>query len=446
MYAVTNPATGEVEERFETFTDRQVEEAVALADRTWREWSRTSALDSRIRLMHNVVEIYRRRRDELADIIHHEMGKSLEEAAVEVEFSAQIYAYYADHARELLADMPVDRVAGGAAVVRKLPVGPLLGIMPWNYPYYQVARFAGPNLLIGNTVILKHASLCPKSSAAMESAFLEAGFPHGAFVNVYATTDQVADIIADPRVRGVSLTGSERAGRAVAAEAGRALKKVVCELGGNDPFIVMSTDDLDETVRYGVAARYENVGQICNGAKRFIIVDGLYDEFLAKFADASRALDLAPLCSQEAAENLSRQVHRALDEGATLVMGDPDNHGARFSPTILADIPEGASARHEEFFGPVSQFYRVSDAGEALRVANDSPYGLGSYVFTTDTAEAEFFADGLETGMTYVNEAGADSAELPFGGVKNSGFGRELGVLGMREFVNLKLVTRHARA
>ncbi|WP_314687828.1 NAD-dependent succinate-semialdehyde dehydrogenase [uncultured Bifidobacterium sp.] len=443
MYAVTNPATGEVEERYETFTDGQVEQAVSSADRIWREWSQVSSLDSRIRLMHNVVEIYMRRRDELADIIHHEMGKSLEEAAGEVEFSAQIYAYYADHARELLADMPVDRVSGGTAVVRKLPVGPLLGIMPWNYPYYQVARFAGPNLLIGNTVVLKHASLCPKSSAAMEAIFLEAGFPKGAFVNVYASIDQVTGMIADPRIRGVSLTGSERAGRQVAAEAGRALKKVVCELGGSDPFIVMSADDLDETVRYAVAARYENVGQICNGAKRFIVVNDLYDDFLSRFAEASRALDLAPMCSEAAAAHLSRQVHQALDEGARLVIGDPDNRGASFSPTILADIPEDASARREEFFGPVAQFYRVSDAGEALRVANDSPYGLGSYVFTTDTAEAEFFADGIQAGMTYVNEAGADSAELPFGGVKNSGFGREMGELGMREFVNLKLITRH---
>lgn len=446
MYAVTNPATGEVEEEYETFTDDQVREAVASADRTWREWSLVSSLDSRIPLMRNVVEIYMRRRDELADIIHHEMGKSLEEAVGEVEFSAQIYAYYADHARELLADMPVDRLGGGTALVRKLPLGPLLGIMPWNYPYYQVARFAGPNLLIGNTVILKHASLCPKSSAAMEAIFLEAGFPRGAFVNIYATIDQVAAVIADPRVRGVSLTGSERAGKQVASEAGSALKKVVCELGGNDPFIVMSTDDLDEAVGYGIAARYENVGQVCNGAKRFIVVDGLYDDFLGRFVEASKKLDLAPMCSEAAAANLSRQVHRALDEGATLVMGDPDNHGARFSPVILADIPEGASARHEEFFGPVSQFYRVADAGEALRVANDTPYGLGSYVFTTDPSEAEFFANGLEAGMTYVNEAGADSAELPFGGVKNSGFGREMGVLGMREFVNLKLITHHRGA
>ncbi|WP_300765997.1 aldehyde dehydrogenase family protein [uncultured Bifidobacterium sp.] len=446
MYAVTNPATGEVEETFETFDDERVAEAVAAADRAYRGWFHESTLARRVELMKAVAAAYRDQRDVLADIIHHEMGKSVEEALGEVDFSADIYDYYADNAQELLMDMPVDRVAGGDAVVRKLPIGPLVGIMPWNYPYYQVARFAAPNLLIGNTIILKHSSMCPKSSAAMESIIRDAGFPYGSYVNVYATVEQIGRVIEDPRVRGVSLTGSERAGRQVAATAGRALKKVVCELGGNDAFIVMSADDLDRVVDYAIAARYENVGQICNGAKRFIIVDDLYDRFLESFVVASKALDLAPLCSREAAASLSAQVHRALDDGASLVMGDPDNHGAYLGPVILEDIPRDSHARHEEFFGPVSQFYRVRDAAEALDVANDTSYGLGSYVFTTDPAEAEFFADGLETGMTYVNEAGADSAELPFGGVKNSGFGREMGVLGMREFVNLKLITHRRDA
>ena len=276
-YAVTNPATGQVEERFETFTDEQVAAAVDAADEAYRTWGRATPIEQRATLMRKAVASYRDQQQELATIINHEMGKTMDEALVEVEFSAEILEYYADHAAEFLADEPIDRAAAGTAFIRHLPIGPLVGVMPWNYPYYQVARFAGPNLMLGNTIILKHASLCPKSSAAMERIFLEAGFPKGAFVNVYATNEQIAKVIADPRVRGVSLTGSERAGKAIAQEAGAALKKVVCELGGNDAFIVMSTDDLDSAVEAGANARYENSGQICNGAKRFIIIDSLYD-------------------------------------------------------------------------------------------------------------------------------------------------------------------------
>lgn len=393
-------------------------------------------------MLRRVADLYEERKEELADIIHHEMGKLPEECLAEVEFSGAIYRYYADNGESFLEDAPIQREAKGSAVIRKLPIGPLFGVMPWNYPYYQVARFAAPNLMLGNTILLKHASLCPKSSAAMERIFLNAGFPNGAFTNLYITNEQSAAVIADHRVRGISLTGSERAGVAIASEAGAALKKVVCELGGSDPFILLSTDDMDATVAAAVGGgRYENCGQICNGAKRFIVVDSLYDEFLSQFAKASEKLELAPLCSKAAAKHLAEQVREAVESGATLALGDGVNDGAYFRPAILTDIPEESPARYEEFFGPVAQFYRVKDETEAVKVANDTVYGLGSYVFTTDPEQDERVANALETGMTYINEVGADSCELPFDGVKNLGYGRELGALGINEFVNLKLIS-----
>lgn len=444
MYAVTNPATGEVEETYETFTDEQIAATVDKAQKAYATWGRTSIAEERAELLRKVADLYLEREDELAEIINHEMGKKLDECRVEVEFSSAIYRYYADNGPAFMADTPIKREAEGSAVIRHKSVGPLLGIMPWNYPYYQVARFAGPNLMLGNTIILKHAPLCPKSAEAMERIFLDAGFPEGAYSKVYATNEQAADIIADPRVRGVSLTGSERAGTAVASEAGKALKKVVCELGGSDPFILLSTNNMDAVVEAAVAGRYENCGQVCNGSKRFIVIDSLYDEFLDKFKKASAAVELAPLCSKAAAERLAGQVARAAEAGATLEYGDGKNDGAFFKPTILTNIPEDSPVRYEEFFGPVAQFYRVSSEEEAVALANDTSFGLGSYVFTTDEEQGERIADELETGMTYINEVGADSCELPFGGVKNSGFGRELGSLGMGEFVNLKLVCTNA--
>jgi succinate-semialdehyde dehydrogenase/glutarate-semialdehyde dehydrogenase len=440
-YAVTNPATNEVEESYESSTDADVAQALDAAQNAYATWGRKSTPAERAALLTRVADLYMERKDELAEIINHEMGKTIEESLVEVEFSSAIYRYYADNGPEFLQDAHIEREAAGSAMLRKEPIGVLLGVMPWNYPYYQVARFAGPNLMLGNTIVLKHAALCPKSSAAMERIFLDAGFPAGAYTNLYASFDQVSTIIADPRVRGVSLTGSERAGVQIAREAGENLKKVVCELGGSDPFVLLSTDDMDATVQLAIGGRFENSGQVCNGAKRFIVIDALYDEFLKRFAAATSSVKLAPLCSVQAAEHLSQQVHAALEQGAVLTLGSPDNSGAYFEPTILTDIPADADARHEEFFGPVAQFYRVASEEEAIALANDTPFGLGSYVFTTDPEQGVRVADALETGMTYVNEVGADSAELPFGGVKRSGFGRELGPLGMGEFVNMKLIS-----
>lgn len=449
-YAVINPATGETLKTYPTITDAGLEEAIAKADQAHREWSASSTVEERAALIRRVGELHVERKGELAEIIAREMGKPIEQGEGEIDFSAAIYGYYADRAGSLMADEPIDLLDGeGSAIVRRTSMGVLLGIMPWNYPYYQVARFAGPNLIIGNTILLKHAPQCPESAAAMQEIFDAAGFPEGAYVNVYASNEQAATVIADPRVEGVSLTGSGRAGAAVAEVAGRNLKKVVLELGGSDPFIVLSTDDLDATVEAARDARLENSGQACNAAKRFIVADDLYEPFLEKFTAALTAVKPAdpstpgaivgPLSSTAAAERLDDQVKRAVSQGAKLVLGG-ERDGNFFSTTILTDVTPDNDAYRDEFFGPVAQIYRAASEDEAVKLANDTEYGLGSYVFTTDPDQAMRVADKIEAGMVFVNVVGADGAELPFGGVKRSGFGRELGTLGAQEFVNKKLI------
>ncbi|MFJ2259278.1 NAD-dependent succinate-semialdehyde dehydrogenase [Streptomyces sp. NPDC087844] len=440
MYAVTDPATAEVVETYPTATDSQVAEAVDTAH-TAAAWGRSSSVGERAALLRRLGDLHAEHQDELAASIVREMGKPLAEAAGEVGFCTEIYHYYADHAEEFLADEPLDVTSGpGSAVVRRSPVGVLLGIMPWNFPAYQVARFAAPNLAIGNTVVLKHAPQCPATAALLERLFAEAGFPAGAYVNVYATNEQIADVIADPRVQGVSLTGSERAGSAVAEIAGRHLKKVVLELGGSDPFVVLSTDDLDAVVDSAVAARLDNTGQACNAAKRFVVVEGLYEQFVEKFSARLLAGETgAPLSSVAAAENLARQVDAAVAEGATLhSTGRRD--GAHFPAGVLTGLTTADTAARQELFGPVAMVFAATDEDDAVRIANDTPYGLGSYVFTIDPAQAERVADRIEAGMVFVNGVGAEGAELPFGGIKRSGFGRELGRPGIEEFVNKKLI------
>ena len=439
MYAVVDPSTGELVKEYPTATDDQIEQAIAAADTAHREWSRTTSVADRAALIRRVAELHEERKEELARIIQREMGKPLDQSVGEVEFCSAIYTFYADNAEKFLADEPIDLLDGeGSAVVRRSSVGVLLGIMPWNYPYYQVARFAGPNLVIGNTIVLKHAPQCPESAEALQKIFTDAGFPEGAYVNVYATNEQIATAIADPRIQGVSLTGSERAGAAVAEIAGRNLKKVVLELGGSDPFIVLSTDDLDATVEAAVDGRFENTGQACNAAKRIIVAQDVYDEFLDKFTKKvlERADGLAPLSSVAAAERLEEQVQRAVSSGAHLI-SEGQRNGAHYPPAVLTDVP---ADYREELFGPVASVYKVADEDEAVAVANDTPFGLGSYVFTTDTEQAKRVADKIEAGMVFVNAVGAEGAELPFGGVKRSGFGRELGRFGMDEFVNKKLI------
>lgn len=448
-YAVINPATGETLASFDTFTDAQIEAAVAAADEAHREWSRSSTVAERAALLRRAAELHRERREELAAVFVREMGKPREAALGEVDFAADIAEYYADQAEAIMADQPIAILGEGSAIVRRSSLGPLVGIMPWNFPAYQIVRFAAPNLIVGNTILLKPAPQCPESSTAIEAIYHDAGFPTGAYQNVLATNEQIADMIADPRVQGVSLTGSERAGAAVAEIAGRNLKKVALELGGSDPFIVLSTDDLDATVQAGVDARLDNNGQACNGAKRFIIVDDLYDSFVEKFTAAMASVQatdptlddtvLGPVSSETAAENLQKQIDQAVEQGATLLTGGTRD-GAFFAPTVLADVTPDMNVYREELFGPAAVVYRVADEDAAVALANDTTFGLGSYVFTTDAEQAERVADNIEAGMVYVNLVLADSPELPFGGIKRSGTSRELGHLAADEFVNKKLI------
>jgi len=448
-YAVINPATGETVREYPTITDDELRDAIARAAKA-SEWADSTSVEDRAAIIRRVGEIHTEKRQELAEIIVREMGKPIEQALGEVDFSAAIYEYYADNGPTFMADEPIKLLEGdGSAVVRRSAYGLLLGIMPWNYPYYQVARFAGPNLVVGNTILLKHAPQCPESASAMEQIFHDAGIPKDAYINIFATNEQIEWVIADPRVRGVSLTGSERAGSAVAEIAGRNLKKVVLELGGSDPFIVLGTDDMDATVEQAVGARLENSGQACNAAKRFIVVDSLYDEFMGKFSDALLAVkpsdptkegvQVGPLSSSTATERLADQVKRAVDQGATLVAGG-SHDGNFFETTILTDIKPDNDAYKEEFFGPVASVYRVPDEAAAVTLANDTPFGLGSYVMTNDSDQGVRVANKIAAGMVFVNAAGLEGVELPFGGVKRSGFGRELGRFGADEFVNKKMI------
>ena len=449
-YAVINPATGETVKEYPTISDQDLKDAIGRVDQAHREWSTSTTVAERAALVRRIGELHNEKRQQLAEIIVREMGKPIEQALGEVDFCVAIYEYYADNAESLLADEPITLLEGdGSALVRRSSFGPLLGIMPWNYPYYQVSRFAGPNLIIGNPILLKHAPQCPESSAAIEALYREAGVPADAYINIYATNAQIEWVIADPRIRGVSLTGSERAGAAVAEIAGRNLKKVVLELGGSDPFILLATDDMDAAVEAAVGARLENTGQACNAAKRFIVVDDLYEPFLEKFTAALTAVapgdptssdtTIGPLSSSTATDRLADQVRRAVDQGATLVAGG-GHDGNFFQTTVLTDVKPGMDAYKEEFFGPVATVYRVGSEDEAVTLANDTPFGLGSYVMTNDATQGMRVADQIDAGMVFVNAVGLEGAELPFGGVKRSGFGRELGRFGADEFVNKKMI------
>lgn len=448
-YAVVNPATGETVKEYPTMSDAELEAAIASADACNRGWLRSTSVKERAEMVRKVGDLHMERIDELADIIVREMGKPRAQAVGEIEFCQAIYAYYADNAEAFMADEQIPLSWGeGSAVLRRGSVGVVLGIMPWNFPYYQVARFGGPNLIIGNGVLLKHAPQCPESAAAMQQMYLDAGFPAGAYVNIYASNAQIEKAIGDPRIQGVSVTGSERAGAAVAEIAGRNLKKVVLELGGSDPFILLSTDDMDATVESAVAARVDNAGQACNAAKRFVVAEGLYDDFVGRFTEAMTAVEtgdptsddcaMGPLSSTIAADRFDDQLKRAVAAGATLVGGERD--GNYFSAGVLTGVTPDNPAHREELFGPVAIVYKVADEAEAVELANDTPFGLGSYLFTTDQEQALRVADQIEAGMVFINVVGADAPELPFGGMKRSGFGRELGRFGAEEFVNRKMI------
>jgi len=451
MYQVVNPATGKVESEYPTATDAELSDVLARADRGYVSWRRTSMAE-RAEILHRVSQLYRDRADELAAIITREMGKVTKAAKGELKFTAAIYAYYADNGAELLKDQPLSTNVPGTAWVRKTPIGALLGIMPWNYPYYQVARFAAPNLMTGNTIVLKHAPQCPESALAMQQIFRDAGLPQDAYINIFASNEQIADVIADPRIAGVSVTGSERAGSAVAAVAGQNLKKVVLELGGSDPFIVLDGTDLPKVAKTAAAARMENGGQACNSSKRMIVADAVYDDFVREFTAAMSgyvtgdptdpATSYGPLSSEQAARNLMEQIDDAVSKGATVHLGGHrvDGPGAFVEPTVLSGVTPQMRAYREELFGPAAVVYRVAGADEAVELANSSSYGLGGAVFSSDQDLAADVADRLDVGMVWINTAEGGGPELPFGGTKRSGVGRELGPLGIDEFVNKKLI------
>src|ERR1700753_3722267 len=394
-YQVTNPATGKVESEFPTATDAEISDVLATADAGYKSWRQTS-LDERAAILRQVSQLYRDRADELAALITREMGKITGAAVGEIKFASNIYKYYADNGAELLKDQPLDTRLPGSAWVRKSPVGALLGIMPWNYPYYQVARFAGPNLMIGNTIILKHAPQCPESALAMQQIFRDAGLPDDAYINVFASNEQVASMIADPRVCGVSVTGSERAGAAVAATAGQHLKKVVLELGGSDPFIVLDGADLPAVAKTAAAARMENGGQACNSSKRMIVADSVYDEFLTEFTAAMSgyttgdptdpSTSYGPMSSEQAAVNLTAQIDDAISKGATVHLGGHrvDGPGSFFEATGLSGGTPEVRAFREELFGPAAVVYKVSSADEAVELATSSSFRLGGAVVRDD--------------------------------------------------------------
>ncbi|WP_116102688.1 aldehyde dehydrogenase family protein [Rhodococcus globerulus] len=450
-YKTVNPATGETVREFDTLDDAGVEAALEKAHNGYLNW-RKSAPTQRAQVLTRTAELYNERADELARMIALEMGKPVREAKGEVQLSAAIYQWYADHGPALLAEERLDVPGAEESVVYRRPIGALVGVMPWNYPYYQVARFAAPNLMLGNTVILKHASNCPQSALLMEEILQQAGLPEDAYVNVFASNEQIADMIADPRVQGVSLTGSERAGTSVAETAGRNLKKVVLELGGSDVFIVLDSDDMDATVKAAAKARLSNAGQACNAAKRFIVVEDFYDDFTRKLTASFQSVMagdpleadtvLGPLSSQTAADTLLEQVQDAVDKGATLLTGGAkiDRPGAYVQPTLLTDVTPDMRAYSEELFGPAGVVYKVKSAKDAVDLANSSVYGLSGSVWSTDLDAARAVAADLDVGMAFVNEHGTTLPGLPFGGVKRSGVGRELGPWGMDEFANKKLI------
>ncbi len=452
-FASTNPYTGEVLKTFPAATEDQIRQAIASAHDAFLSWRDTSFAE-RATIMRSAADILRRNIDSYAETLTLEMGKLVSEARAEVELSAAIFDYYAKNAEALLQPepLPVADAAEGKALLVCEPLGVLLCIEPWNFPYYQIARIIAPQLSAGNTMLLKHAANVPQSAAAFETLMREAGLPEGAFINLYAEHDQVGMILDDPRVQGVALTGSEAAGASVASQAGKALKKSTMELGGADAFVVLADADMEKTTKWAVFGRHWNGGQVCVSSKRMIIVDEVYDDFLTRYTEGVAGLrmgdpfdpatTLAPLSSQKAADDLKAMIRKAVDHGATATEVGPEapNQGAFVRPVILTDVGEDNPARYWEFFGPVSMLFRARDEEDAVRIANDSPFGLGGSVFTSDTEHGAEVAKKISTGMVFVNHPTMVKADLPFGGVRRSGYGRELLGLGIKEFVNHKLI------
>lgn len=452
-FQTINPATGEVLKEYPGISDADVNTIAKKSREAFDSWRKLSIAE-RAEKVSKLADLFEQNVEELAAIMTKEMGKPLAEAREETEFSAEIFCYYATNGEKLAADQKVSEDDDTVSYIQRRPVGPLLGIMPWNFPYYQIARFAAPNLVLGNTIILKHAESCPESALAMQRMMDEAGIPEGVYQNIFATHDQISAFIAHPIIQGVSLTGSERAGAAIAEQAGKHLKKAVLELGGSDPYVILSTDDVKATAEQAFAVRMENTGQACNSNKRIIVMEDIYDDFVKEMtalvselepADPTEEADngYSPLSSEKAADTLMQQLEMAKEAGATIHIGGQreDRPGFFVQPTVITDIPQGSDVYYEEFFGPVINIFKAESDEDALQLANDTQYGLGSAVFATDQERARVFAEQLEAGMVGTNTSPEESAEVPFGGVKRSGYGRELGPVGMDEFVNKRLMT-----
>ncbi len=451
-YATVNPYTGETLKTFPDATDAQVTQAIDEADKAFAAW-RTTPFATRAAVLAKAAALLREKKDHYASLLTLEMGKLIGEAEAEVELSAAILAYFAEHGEALLQPdtLPVAAADGQAYIVHE-PLGVLLAVEPWNFPYYQIARVLAPQLMAGNTMLLKHASNVPQSAEAFQQLMLDAGLPQGAFRNLFVKHSQIELILNDPRVHGVALTGTEGAGSVVAAAAGKALKKSTLELGGADAFVVLKDADVPKAARWGVFGRHWNAGQVCVSSKRMIIVDEVYDAYMQHYtegvaglkagAPTDRSTTLAPLSSQSAADEVREKIRLAVANGATATEVGPKvpTQGAFVQPTILTNVTPDNPAYYLEFFGPVSMILRAKDEADAIRIANDSPFGLGGSVFTKDEKRGQDVARQISTGMVFVNQPTRVKADMPFGGVRRSGYGRELVHLGIKEFVNHKLI------
>ncbi len=448
--ASLNPATGETLKTFEPLSSDEIEKKLAAASRAFDQHRRTS-FPERAQFMMAAASLLEQERDRLARIITLEMGKLLSASLDEILKCARGCRFYAENAKRFLDDQPA-QTAAARSYVRFQPIGAVLAIMPWNFPFWQVFRFAAPALMAGNVALLKHAANVPQCALAIEDILRRAGFAEGIFQTLLIEAGQTGALIDDPRVKAVTLTGSERAGIEVASAAARQIKKSVLELGGSDPFVAMPTADLEAAIETGVKARMINTGQSCIAAKRFIVHEKIYDDFTAKFVERVRALrigdplddatEIGPLATETILQGVDRQVQKTVSAGAKLLTGGNriKRAGFFYEPTVLTEIPNGSPASCEEVFGPVASIFRARDVAAALEIANSTAFGLGASAWTNDREEQELFASELEAGMVFINGMVASDPRLPFGGVKRSGFGRELSVEGIREFVNIKTV------
>lgn len=445
-----NPFNNEVVKEFEAMSVDQVSAIIDKADEAFKTWKNTS-FEARAKVMHQVAKIMRERKEELGKLATLEMGKLIAESIYEVELSADIFDYYADKAAELLADHPLE-VQHGEAFLSYEPIGVILSVQPWNFPYYQITRSAAAHVMAGNTMVLKHASNVPQCAQIMEDIFKEAGLPDGVYTNLFVAGKDIEPLVANPKIKGVTLTGSKPAGASIAAAAGAQVKKSTLELGGSDPFIVLEDVDLQQAVEVAVAGRMWNAGQVCVSPKRVLVPASKYEAFLSKTKDAFAQLkvgnpldadtNVAPLSSEKAAVDVVAQVQKAAEQGAHVILGGKrvDRAGAFVEPTLITDITPDMDAYYEEIFGPVFQLYRYNTIDEAIEIANATEFGLGGTVFGKDTQKAVEVARKIDTGMVYINHVTGIAPELPFGGTKESGYGREQSPAGIYEFVNAKLI------